>query len=74
MMSETKAKKSKETLDSKYLIKDSLDTDLKLFKGVEIIVQVLCAAAVKISVKPHRSMPGCLSVPGRIQDSFHENG
>ena len=50
MMSETKAKKSKETLDSKSLIIDSLDTDLKLFKGVEIIVQVLFAATVKISV------------------------
>ena len=37
--------------DNKSLIKDFLDTDLKLFKGVEIIVQVLCAAAVKISVE-----------------------
>ena len=43
--------KSKDTLDSKSLIKDFLDTDRKLFKGVEIIVQVLCAAAVKISVE-----------------------
>ena len=28
-----------------------MDTDLKLFKGVIIIVQVLCAAAFKISVE-----------------------
>ena len=41
---------SKETLGSKSLIKDFLDTDLKLFKGVEIIVQVLFAATFKISV------------------------
>ena len=51
MMSETKAKKSEETLDSKSLIKDFLDTDLKLFKGVKLVVHVLCAASVKISVK-----------------------
>ena len=60
MMSETKAKKSKETLDSKSLIKDSLDTDLKLFKGIEIIVRVLFAATFKISVA--RDVESCFEI------------
>ena len=43
--------KTNKNHDSKELIKDFLNSDLKLFKGVEICLQSICAAAVKISVE-----------------------
>ena len=43
--------KSKKTLDSKDIIRDFLDIDKKLYKGVEITVHCICAAAIKISVE-----------------------
>ena len=37
--------------DSKELIKQFLDSGLKLYKGIEITLQSICAAAIKISVE-----------------------
>ena len=43
--------KERRKYDSKDLIGDFLDTGLKLYKGVEVTVQSICASAVKISVE-----------------------
>ena len=40
-----------EKYDSKQIIKDFLNTDAKLYKDVEITLQSICVAAVKISVE-----------------------
>ena len=45
-----KAKEDKPN-DSKELIRDFLSTKLKLYKGVEVTVHIICAAAVKLSVE-----------------------
>ena len=43
--------KSIKSLDSKDIIKDFLDRDIKTHNGVEITVHCICAAAIKISVE-----------------------
>ena len=43
--------KEKGTFGSKDLIRDFLDSKLKLFTGIEITIQSICAAAVKVSVE-----------------------
>ena len=43
--------KSIKSLDSKDIIKDFLDRDIKLYNGVKITVHCICAAAIKISVE-----------------------
>ena len=43
--------KIKSKYESKELIQDFLNSELKLYKGVEITIQSICAAAVKISVE-----------------------
>jgi hypothetical protein len=43
--------KNFEKLKSKDIVQDFLSTDLKLYKGVEITVHCICAAAVKLSVE-----------------------
>ena len=43
--------KTKSKYESKELIQDFLNSELKLYKGVEITIQSICAAAVKISVE-----------------------
>ena len=45
-----KAKPDK-SYSSKELIKDFLNKDLNLYKGVEVVIQIICAAAIKISVE-----------------------
>ena len=43
--------KEKGKFDSKELIKDFLNTELHLYKGVEVTIQAICAAAIKTSVE-----------------------
>ena len=43
--------KDKNSEDSRELIKDFLDSKLKLYEGIEVTVHVICTAAVKVSVE-----------------------
>ena len=42
---------SKNQYESKDLIKDLINSDLKVFKGVELTMHIICASAVKVSVE-----------------------
>ena len=43
--------KARNQYDSKDFIKDLLNSYLKLFKGVELTMHIICASAVKVSVE-----------------------
>ena len=43
--------KAKNQYDSKDFLKDLINTDLKLFKGIELTMHIMCASAVMVSVE-----------------------
>ena len=42
---------AKSKYDSKELIREFLNTELKFYTGIEVTIQSICAAAIKISVE-----------------------
>ena len=43
--------KEKSELDSKSLIRDFINSDKKLYSGVELSIHIICSAAIKVSVE-----------------------